>query len=98
MLARRIRRDVAERGRDVEGVVQQYLRFVKPSYETYVLPSSQHADIVRISRLLEKPADSAKIVPGGADNTMAIDLISTHIRVSDMRWSSSCLITIPRGC
>jgi uridine kinase len=46
MLARRIRRDIAERGRDVEGVLTQYLRFVKNSYDNFVFPSSKFADIV----------------------------------------------------
>jgi uridine kinase len=63
MLARRIQRDVAQRGRTVEGVLDQsvshycwhllssslvrYLRFVKPSYDNFVCPTSSHADIVR---------------------------------------------------
>ncbi|EIN04896.1 armadillo/beta-catenin/plakoglobin [Punctularia strigosozonata HHB-11173 SS5] len=64
MLARRIRRDVKERGRTIDGVLDQYLRFVKPAYDNFVLPTSRHADI---------------IVPG-SDNEVAIDLISTHIR------------------
>ncbi|CDO74973.1 hypothetical protein BN946_scf184945.g45 [Trametes cinnabarina] len=64
MLARRIRRDVHERGRSVEGVLEQYLRFVKPAYDNFVQPTSRYADI---------------IVPG-SDNTVAIDLIATHIR------------------
>lgn len=46
MLARRIKRDIAERGRDVDGVLDQYLRFVKNSYDNFVQPSSRHADIV----------------------------------------------------
>ncbi|KDQ56971.1 hypothetical protein JAAARDRAFT_58450 [Jaapia argillacea MUCL 33604] len=64
MLARRIRRDVKERGRSVDGVLEQYLRFVKPSYDNFVLPTSRYADI---------------IVPG-SDNHVAIELISSHIR------------------
>ncbi|KAJ7707676.1 armadillo/beta-catenin/plakoglobin [Mycena rosella] len=64
MLARRLKRDVAERGRDVDGILEQYLRYVKPAYDNYVLPSQRHADI---------------IVPG-SNNTVAIDLICTHIR------------------
>ncbi|KAI0777112.1 armadillo/beta-catenin/plakoglobin [Irpex lacteus] len=64
MLARRIRRDVKERGRTVEGVLDQYLRYVKPSYDNFVLPTAKYADI---------------IVPG-SDNGVAIDLISTHIK------------------
>ncbi|KZT29873.1 armadillo/beta-catenin/plakoglobin [Neolentinus lepideus HHB14362 ss-1] len=64
MLARRIRRDVKERGRSVEGVLDQYLRYVKPAYDNFVLPTSRYADI---------------IVPG-SDNHIAIELISTHVR------------------
>lgn len=64
MLARRIARDTKERGRTVDGILEQYLRYVKPSYDNFVLPSSRHADI---------------IVPG-KDNAVAIELISTHIR------------------
>lgn len=64
MLARRLRRDTKERGRTVEGILDQYLRFVKPAYDNFVLPSSKYADI---------------IVPG-ADNGVAIDLIATHVK------------------
>ncbi|KAH9002911.1 armadillo/beta-catenin/plakoglobin [Lactarius hatsudake] len=64
MLARRIARDTKERGRTVDGILEQYLRYVKPSYDNFVLPSSRYADI---------------IVPG-QDNAVAIELISTHIR------------------
>jgi uridine kinase len=63
MLARRITRDTKERGRSVDGILEQYafvndlmswlnvrryLRYVKPSYDNFVLPSARHADIVRI--------------------------------------------------
>ncbi|KAJ1307658.1 hypothetical protein OPQ81_001751 [Rhizoctonia solani] len=64
MLARRIKRDVAERGRSVEGILEQYLRFVKPAYDHFVAPTARYADI---------------IVPG-VRNSVAIDLITTHIR------------------
>ncbi|TFK40396.1 armadillo/beta-catenin/plakoglobin [Crucibulum laeve] len=64
MLARRIKRDVKERGRDVHGILDQYLRYVKPSYDNFVRPTATHADI---------------IVPG-SNNAVAIDLICTHIR------------------
>ena len=36
MLARRLRRDLVERGRDAEGVLDQYLRYVKPSFDNFV--------------------------------------------------------------
>lgn len=63
MLARRIARDTKERGRSVDGILEQYaffsdlmswlnvrryLRYVKPSYDNFVLPSARHADIVLI--------------------------------------------------
>jgi len=64
-LARRIRRDTVVRGRDVENVLNQYTRFVKPAFEKYVLPSKHEADI---------------IIPWVDDNRVAVDLITQHIR------------------
>ncbi|KAL0331913.1 UNVERIFIED_CONTAM: Uridine kinase-like protein 5 [Sesamum calycinum] len=64
-LARRIQRDTVERGRNVENVLDQYAKFVKPSFEEFILPTKKHADI---------------IIPRGADNDVAIDLIVQHIR------------------
>lgn len=63
-LARRIRRDTVERGRDVEGVINQYTKFVKPSFETYVRPSKLIADVV---------------IPWKRDNPVAVDLITQHV-------------------
>ncbi|XP_057491150.1 uridine kinase-like protein 5 [Actinidia eriantha] len=64
-LARRIQRDTLERGRNIENVLDQYTKFVKPSFEEFILPSKKHADV---------------IIPRGADNDVAIDLIVQHIR------------------
>ncbi|MBA0724578.1 hypothetical protein Golax_021257, partial [Gossypium laxum] len=44
-LARRIRRDMVERGRDVSSVLEQYAKFVKPAFDGFVLPSKKYADI-----------------------------------------------------
>lgn len=41
-----VKRDVAERGFDVAGVLQLYQRFVKPSYDNYVYPTKRNADVV----------------------------------------------------
>ena len=63
MLARRLRRDVKERGRSVEGTLEQYLRFVKPSYDNFVLPTAKYADIVRMladKLTLLTPTDCAR--------------------------------------
>ncbi|KAE9400192.1 armadillo/beta-catenin/plakoglobin [Gymnopus androsaceus JB14] len=45
MLARRIARDTKERGRSVEGILEQYLRYVKPSFDNFVRPTATFADI-----------------------------------------------------
>ncbi|GAA5906181.1 hypothetical protein JCM6882_006069 [Rhodosporidiobolus microsporus] len=63
MLARRIKRDVVERGRDVEGIIEQYLQFVRPSLYNFIQPTSRWADI---------------IVPG-ENNERSIDLIVSHV-------------------
>ncbi|KAK7291559.1 hypothetical protein RIF29_06800 [Crotalaria pallida] len=64
-LARRIRRDTVERSRDVHSVLEQYAKFVKPAFDSFILPSKKYADI---------------IIPRGGDNYVAIDLIVQHIR------------------
>ncbi|XP_005260273.1 uridine-cytidine kinase-like 1 isoform X8 [Pan paniscus] len=63
-LVRRLRRDISERGRDIEGVIKQYNKFVKPSFDQYIQPTMRLADIV---------------VPRGSGNTVAIDLIVQHV-------------------
>ncbi|KAL0850562.1 hypothetical protein ABMA28_012336 [Loxostege sticticalis] len=63
-LARRVPRDIMERGRDLEQVLNQYMNFVKPAFEEFCLPTKKFADV---------------IIPRGADNLVAIDLIVQHI-------------------
>ena len=62
---RRLQRDIAERGRTVESVIEQYLTTVKPMHLEFVEPSKRYADI---------------IVPQGGHNTVAIDMLLTLIR------------------
>ncbi|CAM8945430.1 unnamed protein product [Rhodiola kirilowii] len=64
-LARRIRRDIVERGRDINSVLEQYAKFVKPAFDDFILPSKKYADV---------------IIPRGGDNHVAVDLIVQHIR------------------
>ncbi|CAK7328292.1 unnamed protein product [Dovyalis caffra] len=45
-LARRIRRDTVERGRDISSVLEQYAKFVKPAFDDFVLPSKKYADVI----------------------------------------------------
>ena len=64
-LCRRIVRDVRERGRTLESVVDQYQTTVKPMHEQYVEPSKKFADI---------------IIPEGGRNLVALDMITGRIR------------------
>ena len=43
---RRLKRDIEERGRTLDNVINQYLSTVKPMFNKYVSPSSKHADII----------------------------------------------------
>ncbi|XP_038819120.1 uridine-cytidine kinase-like 1 isoform X2 [Salvelinus namaycush] len=63
-LVRRLKRDISDRGRDINGVIKQYNKFVKPSFEQYIEPTVQVADIV---------------VPRGGENFVALDLIVQHV-------------------
>ncbi|XP_064629866.1 uridine-cytidine kinase-like 1 isoform X2 [Lineus longissimus] len=63
-LARRLKRDITDRGRDLEGVLQQYNTYVKPAFEHYIAPTMKNADI---------------IVPRGAENEVAVNLIVQHV-------------------
>ncbi|PSS14297.1 Uracil phosphoribosyltransferase like, partial [Actinidia chinensis var. chinensis] len=63
-LARRIRRDTVEKSRDINTVLDQYSKFVKPAFDDFILPTKKYADI---------------IIPRGGDNHVAIDLIVQHI-------------------
>ena len=64
-LLRRLARDVAERGRTMESVMQQYQKTVRPMYVQFIEPSKQHADI---------------IIPRGGKNRIAIDMLKAKIR------------------
>ncbi|XP_008299800.1 uridine-cytidine kinase-like 1 isoform X5 [Stegastes partitus] len=79
-LVRRLRRDISERGRDIEGVIKQYNKFVKPAFEQYIEPTMRLADIV---------------VPRGGGNMVAIDLIVQHVHSQleerKLRWDMAAL-------
>jgi len=62
---RRLRRDVAERGRTMDNVVEQYLGTVKPMHFDFVEPTKRYADL---------------IIPVGGHNTVAIDMMLSLVR------------------
>ncbi|WFG99273.1 hypothetical protein M1770_03620 [Spiroplasma citri] len=62
---RRLTRDLSERGRTVESIINQYLTTVKPMHEYFVEPSIKYTDI---------------IVPYYEGNEIAIDMIATKIK------------------
>jgi uridine kinase len=78
-LARRLTRDINERGRAIEGVIQQYTRFVKPSYDHYIAPTMAYADLIvpRGQLIIRKSSFISEIL--GGENQIAIDLIVHHV-------------------
>ena len=64
-LVRRIRRDMSERDRPLEEILQQYLTTVRPMQQQFVEPSKRYADI---------------ILPRGGENAVAIEMILTTIQ------------------
>ena len=64
-LARRILRDVRDRGRSMESVISQYTTTVKPMHEQFVEPSKRYADV---------------IIPEGGFNSVAVEMLIQNIR------------------
>lgn len=64
-IIRRIQRDIEERGRSLQSVIDQYKLTVKPMYHQFIEPTKRYADI---------------IVPEGGENQVAIDLLVTKVR------------------
>jgi len=62
---RRLRRDIAERGRTLDSVIEQYIATVRPMHIQFIEPSKRYADV---------------IIPEGGYNLVSIDLISGKIR------------------
>lgn len=62
---RRLKRDVVERGRSLESVVQQYLQTVRPMHLEYVEPSKRYADIV---------------IPEGGKNPVSVEIVIQRIK------------------
>lgn len=64
-ILRRLQRDIEERGRTVDSVIDQYLTMVRPMHMQFTEPSKRYADI---------------IIPEGGHNYVAIDLLMTKIK------------------
>lgn len=64
-LARRIRRDMAERGRTLDTVLEQYETQVRPMHDQFVAPFKRYADV---------------IIPQGGMNSVAVDMLITKVR------------------
>ena len=61
---RRLKRDIEERGRTVDSVIQQYTETVRPMYHQFIAPSKQYADI---------------LISGEGKNSEAVDILITKI-------------------
>ena len=68
-LARRVQRDIAERGRDVDGVLNQYLETVRPMHEQFGHDSRRSADL---------------IVPGSGDNQTIVRMLARALGASEL--------------
>lgn len=64
-LLRRLRRDISERGRDFDGVLHQYEKFVRPMHLEFVDPSKRYSDI---------------IIPRGGENKVALQMVNALIK------------------
>lgn len=64
-ILRRVKRDMEERGRTLDNVIEQYLTTVKPMHAKYVSPSKANANV---------------IIPQGALNKVAVEMLLDHIR------------------
>ena len=65
-ILRRIQRDIKERGRSDDSVIEQYLTTVKPAHDQFVEPYKKYADI---------------IMPEGGENQVAIDIVISKIKI-----------------
>ena len=63
---RRLLRDMNERGRSLESVVQQYLETVRPMHLKFVEPSRRYADV---------------IIPGGGHNKVAMEMVVSRLQM-----------------
>lgn len=64
---RRLTRDINERGRTMQSVIDQYLSTVKPMFHAYIRPTKRYADV---------------IIPNDHKHDIAVDLVATKIKVS----------------
>ncbi|KYG88859.1 uridine kinase [Metasolibacillus sp. FSL K6-0083] len=64
-IIRRMQRDIKERGRTADSVIEQYLTAVRPMHNMFIEPTKRYADV---------------IIPEGGDNGVAIDLMVTKIK------------------
>ena len=63
-LLRRIKRDIVERDRDLENILEQYQRYVRPMHLEFVEPTKRYADV---------------IIPHGGENEVALDMVIARI-------------------
>ena len=73
-LARRLMRDIHERGRNLDSVVNQYMNTVKPMHEAFIEPSKKNADV---------------IIPEGGMNNVAFSMLVDRIKNIINNWENN---------
>lgn len=81
-LARRIRRDIMSRGRDVNQILESYEKYVKPGYRFFIEPYKRYSDI---------------IVPYGGHNEVAVLMISQYLRRVEINSDPNDSIILSRS-
>lgn len=74
---RRLQRDVSERGRSLDSVIEQYISTVRPMHHAFVEPSMRYADVV---------------IPHGGKNEIAINMVISDLRARLMEQLQSKLM------
>lgn len=73
-IIRRLERDIEERGRTLQSVIEQYITVVRPMHNQFIEPTKRYADV---------------IIPEGGQNRVAIDLVVTKLQ-SILEQKSFC--------
>ena len=89
------------RGRDIAGVIEQYTKFVKPAFDTFVAPSRKHADVIipwgRLAGMPHRPPPCCSAVHGFMWRVIAQSDLSVSHTTRSMLGCGASNRTCPWG-